>query len=112
MVLNVKPKILKPLEENIWGNLYDLEAGKILARGKNKSHKRKKKDIWIALWNTSFKKQENKPWTGKTYFQNTKLIEYLYPDYMKNSQNSKVLRKGTTPMAESLAKQALYKIDG
>ena len=40
-------------------------------------------------------------------FQNTKLIDYLYPDYMKNSQDSKVLRKETTPMAESLEKQAL-----
>lgn len=45
MVLNVKPKILKPLEENIWGNLYDLEAGKILDTSKNKSHKRKKKIV-------------------------------------------------------------------
>ena len=112
MVLNVKPKILKLLEENIWGNLNDLESGKILDISKNKSHKREKKDIWTAVWNTSFKKWENKPWTGKMYFQNTKLIDYLYPDYMKNSQDSKVLRKETTPMAESLEKQALYKIDG
>lgn len=112
MVLNAKPKILKPLEENIWGNLYDLESGKILDTSKNKSHKRKIKEIWTALWNTSFKKWENKPWTGKTYFQNTKLIEYLYPDSMKNSQSSKGLRKETTPTAKSLAKQALHKIDG
>lgn len=34
--------------------------------------------------------------------QNTYLIKYLYPDYVKNSQNSKVLRKETTPKGEGL----------
>lgn len=81
-----------------------LRQGRFWIQAKTRAIK-EKKDNWNALWNTSFKKWENKPWTGKTYFQNTKLIEYLYPDYMKNSQNSKVLRKETTPMAESLAKK-------
>ena len=89
-----------------------LSQGRFWIQAKTIAIKGKKKDIWTALWNTSFKKWENKPWTGNTCFQNTKLIEYLYPDYMKNSQNSEVLRKETTPVAESLAKQALYKIDG
>ena len=36
MVVNVKPKIIKPLKENIWGKLYDLEPGKDFGYKKKK----------------------------------------------------------------------------
>ena len=98
---NVKPKTIKLLEENRENYLQPWVRQKYLKYyTRTTNHIRKISINWTlsklrttSLWKTLWRKQEDKPQTGRKYSQNTYMIKDSYSKHIKKSFNLIVRNK-------------------